>query len=278
MAIEKYKPKYIFSLLSGGHDSMSCTHFSANYLKDKLTGVVHINTGIGIKQTREYVYQRCNEYGWRLYEYKATENTYADGTPDPMVFEDIVIKNGFPGISQHQMMYIKLKDRQIARLCRDFDGTSKEPIMLISGARKQESTRRMRNTKEMEKVGNRLWCSPFIEMSATDCSQYMQDNNIPRNPVKDYLHMSGECLCGSFAHKGELDEIALWYPEAANEIKVIESKVRRAGFPWGWEESPPEWWIARNKAKKFGQQDAFEEEMANEIEYLCIGCHKRNST
>lgn len=40
MAIEEYRPKHIFCLLSGGHDSMSCTHASARALGNRLTGVV----------------------------------------------------------------------------------------------------------------------------------------------------------------------------------------------------------------------------------------------
>ena len=87
--------------------------------------------------------------------------------------------------------------------------------------------------------------------------------------------MSGECLCGAFAHEGELGEIELWFPEVAARIKGIEQKVREAEFPWGWEEQPPQWWTARKSAQKSGQQDAFEKELEEEIEYLCMSCPGR---
>ena len=62
-------------------------------------------------------------------------------------------------------------------------------------------------------------------------------HRLPSNPVVDLLHMSGECLCGSFARPGELAEISLWYPRAAARIFELERRVLEAGSPprpWGW--------------------------------------------
>jgi 3'-phosphoadenosine 5'-phosphosulfate sulfotransferase (PAPS reductase)/FAD synthetase len=274
-AIEMHAPKHVFCLLSGGHDSMSVTHFAAGVLGKRLEAVVHVNTGIGIEQTRQYVRDQCAGYGWNLLEYKATENTKADGTPDPQVYEDLVTAHGFPGAFHHRKMYNRLKQRQIERLARDFGATTAEPIMLISGCRKEESTRRMGTTKPIDPQGRLVWVAAFAEMTGLDCSDYMQREGITRNQVKDLIHMSGECLCGAFAKPGELKELALWFPEDAANIRRIEAKVRAAGFPWGWEEQPPEWWSARKLAAKFGQADAFEQEAADEIQYLCVGCNKR---
>ena len=129
--------------------------------------------------------------------------------------------------------------------------------------------------KEIDPQGRTVWVAPFANMTALDCTEYMEREDIPRNAVKDTLHMSGECLCGAFAHPGELSEIELWYPETAAHIKRIEKKVREAGFPWDWEEGPPPWWTNRKKAAKAGQEDAFEDEAISEIEHLCTGCGKR---
>lgn len=277
-AIEQYQPAHIFALFSGGHDSCSVTHFAARVLRNRLTGVVHVNTGIGIPQTREYVRETCERYGWNLLEYKAAENVNAKGEPDPMIYEDLVTRLGFPGAFGHGMMYNRLKERQIRRLCRDFDATPKSPIMLISGCRKEESTRRMGTTKPIDPQGRMVWVAAFADLTGLDCSAYMEREGIHRNPVKDLLHMSGECLCGAFAHPGELREIELWYPEVAAQIRRIELKVRAAGFPWGWEDQPPAWWADRKKAAAAGQKDAFAEEAEAEIQYLCMGCHKRAET
>lgn len=278
-AIEQHKPAHIFGLYSGGHDSGSVTHFAAAVLGDRMAGVVHINTGIGIEQTRQHVRKVCDIYGWDLLEYKATENTRADGTPDPIIYEDLVKRHGFPGAFGHGMMYNRLKERQIRRLCRDYGATPKAPIMLISGCRKEESTRRMGTTKPIDPQGRIVWVAPFADMTALDCREYMTMHGVPKNPVKDLIHMSGECLCGAFAHKGELAEIEAWFPDTAREIRRIEREVAKAGFPWGWEDKPPAWWTDRKQARAAGQGDAFEQEWDHEVgsltEYLCTACHKR---
>ncbi len=50
--------------------------------------------------------------------------------------------------------------------------------------------------------------------------------------------MSGECLCGAYAHKGELKELAFWYPEVADRIKRLEQRVlAKYGKTSGWEGS-----------------------------------------
>src|SRR5690606_927545 len=181
----------------------------------------------------------------------------------------------FPGAFGHGMMYNRLKERQLRRLARDFEATPKTPIMLISGCRQEESTRRMGTTKPIDPQGRVIWVAAFANLTALDCSAYMERERIKRKAVKDLIHMSGECLCGAFAHPGELNEVELWFPEVAAEIRRIEANVKAAGFPWGWEEQPPKWWNDRKTAAKSGQQDAFEDEAIAEIQYLCTGCGKR---
>ena len=63
--------------------------------------------------------------------------------------------------------------------------------------------------------------------------EYFAHYGVPRNPVVDLIHKSGECLCGAFAKPNELREIEYWYPEVGKRIRDLEAKVRAAGFPWG---------------------------------------------
>lgn len=274
-AIRDHQPGAIIGLFSGGHDSLTVTHWAATHLGSKLTTVVHIDTGIGVPETQQYVKDVCEQYGWPLEIYRAVENTYADGTPDPMVYEDIVLEHGFPGPSQHRIMYSKLKERQIRKVCRDYRGDG--PVMFISGVRRQESSRRMGTVKEVARFGNQVWVSPFIDKSALDLTDYIVENNLPRSPVKDTLHMSGECLCGAFAQKGELEEIRLWYPKVAERIDKIQAKVCEK-YPWGWEDGPPKWWLDKREAELAGQSDAFSgdfDHVEGELrQYLCAGCGK----
>lgn len=235
LAIDAYQPKKIFALFSGGHDSLTATAAAYSTLGDEIDAVVHIDTGIGIPETQQFVIEVCRENNWPLLIYRATENTKADGTPDPQIYEDIVVKHGFPGPAAHRLMYSKLKQRQIRRLVRDHKKERSDKIMLISGVRKAESARRMGTVKEVTVDGAQVWVSPMLNFTDTDQAELMKYWELPRNPVKDKLCMSGECLCGAFAQKGELSEIRIWYPDVAARIDSITAKVMVAGHKKDWE-------------------------------------------
>ncbi len=269
-AIDEYEPTAIIGLFSGGHDSYTVTHFADTVCQ--MNAVCHIDTGIGVPETQQFVIDRCKAHNWPLKIYRAMENVNAKGKPDPQDYEEIVRKHGFPGPHGHRFMYIRLKERAINRIMRDIGGR----VVFISGVRREESTRRMGTAQQVQERGNQIWVAPFTYMTGSDCWQYMHKNKLPRNTVKDRLCMSGECLCGAFAKPGELRDLEIWYPEVADRIKRLEKEVRANGFPWGWEDAPPAWWSNRKRAEKAGQVDAFEDEAKAEIEFLCQSCHKKH--
>ena len=60
LAVADHKPTHIFGLFSGGHDSLVACHLLSQFDNYKFNvrqpwSVVHINTGIGVEETREYV-------------------------------------------------------------------------------------------------------------------------------------------------------------------------------------------------------------------------------
>lgn len=248
----EHKPIAVFGLFSGGHDSF-CSAYMAS-LHPAFTGIVHINTGFGIEATRDYVRDTCARRNWPLLEYKASENVNARGVPDPQCYEDLVREFGFPGPVGHGMMYARLKERQLRRLQRDWGASAgrKErrhkktgkvtpavaarPVLYISGCRSQESDRRMANTDELQLDGARIWVAVIHDWSKLDTSEFMEHVGQPRNPVVNLIHKSGECLCGAYAKKGEIEELALW-PEtipAFNRIRALEDEVvPRFGRGWG---------------------------------------------
>lgn len=79
-----------------------------------------------------------------------------------------------------------------------------------------------------------VWVSPILDWSAGDCSAYMEQHGLARNPVVDKLHRSGECLCGALARREELEWIAFWYPETAAYIRSLEKRCFDAGLPCRW--------------------------------------------
>jgi 3'-phosphoadenosine 5'-phosphosulfate sulfotransferase (PAPS reductase)/FAD synthetase len=260
-AIELYEPTHIFGLFSGGDDSLTVTHFAKRQLGTLIDAIVHINTGIGLPETRAFVDAACSTLGWNLLEYKAK-----DLAQD---YEQIVLQHGFPGPSQHLKMFVRLKERALDALVRDHKGGH---VMLISGVRQQESTKRMKLSEPVHKDGRKIWCAPFFYWSNDQVGDYRATLDLPKNPAKEYLCMSGECLCGAFARPNELKEIELWFPETGQYLRDLERRVKAAGFPWGWDEAPPSWWSKMQASKKAGQADAFEQERDDEIQMLCTTC------
>lgn len=216
-----------FALFSGGHDSLCATHVAMTngYAHE----VVHVNTGIGVEETREFVRSVCDSYGWPLNELSP-----------PVPYDDLVIEHGFPGPAGHQFMYRRLKERSLAAFARERKPRRGAPFVYCSGVRRQESSRRMRGQRTEFQHAPKLgwtWRAIILEWSKADCNRYIDDHGLPRNLVVDLLHMSGECLCGSFARPGERDEIRQWFPDTDARIAEIEERVRAAGqhgCVWGF--------------------------------------------
>jgi 3'-phosphoadenosine 5'-phosphosulfate sulfotransferase (PAPS reductase)/FAD synthetase len=223
-AIEEHNPVAILGLFSGGHDSLTAVHVGArHYLFD---AAVHINTGIGVPATRQFVRETCAEQGWTLREYRAKEDCGQD-------YAEMVRKHGFPGPGQHSTMYIRLKERALRLAIRDAKkGRSRRSrVLLLSGVRFQESDRRMGYQEPIVRQGAYVWLNIINDWSKADCGRYLENNKIRRSPVVDMIHKSGECLCGAFAKKGEFEELKFWFPEVAAEIQNMPSGN---GKCWGW--------------------------------------------
>lgn len=237
-AIALHKPVATFALFSGGHDSLTASYI-ANLIP-AVTATVHINTGIGVPETRIFVRETCAERAWRLLELHARFNRRANGTDDPQCYDVIVKRYGFPGPHGHNLMYARLKQRQIQALCRMYKKKRGDKILLIAGCRSEESVRRIRNTKPLssEKGTCRIWVNPIHDFTKFDCSAIIAHGGLRRSPVVDLIHKSGECLCGAFAKPGELAELAVWFPAVAAEIRALEAEVKPV-HGWGWEGQPP---------------------------------------
>jgi 3'-phosphoadenosine 5'-phosphosulfate sulfotransferase (PAPS reductase)/FAD synthetase len=225
-AVKEHQPREIFALFSGGYDSLVVAHLLSQFASS--VGIAHFNTGIGIEETREYARQTCKSRDWPLVE-KVTPESY----------EDLVLERGFPGPAHHWKMYCRLKDRSVEALVREYKQGRVDRIMLVTGIRRQESRKRMGYKDAVNRRGAQVWVNPLLNWSKFHIHAYKARYDLPDNRVVEVLHMSGECLCGAYAHKGELAEIKLWFPETGSYIESLERKVRAAGHNWGWEEPPP---------------------------------------
>lgn len=208
-------------LWSGGNDSNTLAHV----MRPLLTHAVMANTGIGIEQTRQFVRDQAAAWGLPLIE-----------KSPPTSYEELVIERGFPGPAMHYKMWQRLKERcfDAARHDLGIANSTKRAAVFIAGRRRAESERR-EDAPIDQSDGSVIWCSPLIMWTKLDILTYRSMHpDVPRNEVSDLIHMSGECLCGAFAHPGELDEVGAWFPAMKQEIRDLEAKVRAAGHgePW----------------------------------------------
>jgi 3'-phosphoadenosine 5'-phosphosulfate sulfotransferase (PAPS reductase)/FAD synthetase len=219
----------VVGLFSGGNDSTVLCHL----MLDRITHLAHANTTIGIEETREYVRSTAISWGKPLLEFKPPRESDW--------YRSLVLDQGFPGPGHHYKMFQRLKDRGIREvrktLVRDPRG---ERVFFLAGRRRTESKRRA-NIVEFERIGSSVWVSPLVNWTKLDMNTYrLMCGDVPTNQVSDLIHMSGECLCGSFAHANELEEIEQWFPAVVAEIRQLEAEIEdRDDIPahrkrWGW--------------------------------------------
>lgn len=222
-AISEFRPIKIFALLSGGNDSMVSAHFAMEHGAQE---VLHLNTGIGVEETREHVRRVCNRFGWPLREEHPPDKSY----------DEFVLEKGFPGPAGHRYAYSWLKERALRKVIRETKKNWADRVMLVTGVRNQESARRMGHSLPIIREGAKIWVAPMYSFSKIDLHEYRTKFNLPQSEVSRKLGMSGECLCGAFAAPGELERIKLHYPKAAQRIEDLERRAREAGQPhckWG---------------------------------------------
>lgn len=225
-AVRLHQPTHLFAMFSGGHDSLTSTHIASRH--PLFSGAVHINTGIGVEETRDFVRDTCRDHQWPLKEYQP-----------PVSYDEIVLKHGFPGPGGHFYMYVRLKERCIEQLIREHKAKRLDRIMLVTGVRAGESDRRMGHVEPIARKRAKIWTAPIIDWSTEDKNAYIDHHSLRRNPVVETLCMSGECLCGAFAHPGERAEIEAAYPNVAARIVDLERRAAAAGVHAKWGTRPP---------------------------------------
>ena len=229
-AVQSFEPSHVFALFSGGHDSLCSTAIAADH--PAFTAAVHVNTGIGIEETREFVRETCRHEGWPLLEYQP-----------PVSYDEIVLEHGFPGPGAHPITYVRLKERCIDSLVRYHKTGRRTKIVLVTGARSQESQRRMAHVEPImvEPESVKVWVAPIHGWTKADCNEFIAVRGYARNPVVEAIHMSGECLCGSYANAvSERPLIAMLYPDVERRIRDLELRAEKAGLVGcEWGKRPP---------------------------------------
>lgn len=258
------------ALVSGGHDSLTAMHLAYQHRRVDLDGVVHVNTGIGVPQTREFVRQRAAELGLDYHEVGAARNEPGDAhehRPPQREYTSLVLEHGFPGPPVHDKMFINLKHEPL-KAWIDASYPDRE-VTFVSGVSRHESERRMETVDETG-TQEYLGCttiSPCVEFRGIDTTRYRSGLGLESNPVVERLEMSGECLCGAFADRGELRMLRLFYPAVWRYIKCLEARVGATSYT---EDGPPEefsrWGHGRFEDRERNAMDDGEQAL------LCSSC------
>jgi 3'-phosphoadenosine 5'-phosphosulfate sulfotransferase (PAPS reductase)/FAD synthetase len=269
-AIEKYKPIGIYALFSGGHDSLTATHIASRH--PAFSGVIHIDTTTGLPETKEFVIETCKEHSWPLIIKKPF-----------MPYESFLVRSGFPGGAIHNFMYQQLKERPLNQVIKEirenFGIKGPGKVGLVSGVRKQESKRRAEIKDQLFAKGSKLWIPVIVNFSAVDCSNYIEKHGLKRSPVKDKIHMSGECFCGCFTRNGEFQEIEFWYPLQAERIKRWQklTEVARQNQLWEFENGFRNEITIDHNYCKWGHNGNVPQEQSNFFS-MCYHCRQLEET
>lgn len=206
---------------SGGNDSMVVAD-----ILDKmglLAEIYHIQIYGGIKSTFEFLEKTCKEKGWRL-EARSPKPKY--------IMVALMLETSCPSYFLHPMYMAYLKQKTTERFVKEKENR-KNNIVLVTGIRKFESERRFGNFEfpiQLAKKNVKYVCPVFF-WEDREKYEYSILNNIKGAPAKKMLGHSGECLCGSFAHKHEAIEWQKLDPESAHFLKWIEYEIKNFGTP-----------------------------------------------
>jgi 3'-phosphoadenosine 5'-phosphosulfate sulfotransferase (PAPS reductase)/FAD synthetase len=224
----EHRPRRRYVLFSGGDDSLVLLH-AATRLFD-FDGVVHVNTGTGIPETTAFVHRMCDRWNLVLHELHPPESF-------EQVFIEEPIINGLPGPGMHHIAYSRLKERALRAFVQREKERWRDRIMFVTGIRADESEKRMGyGDSVIDRDGATVWVNPLYDWYDDEMRSYRERSELPRNPVAEHLHLSGECLCGSFAKPGELAQIEFFYPDVAARIRGWERLAEARGLTycrWG---------------------------------------------
>ena len=214
--VDRWQPEAIYAAFSGGNDST----VMLDVVRDRIDGVLHVDTTIGIARTRQFVEQTCHDMGLPL-----------TVTSPPHDYEHFVRSLGFPGPSAHRWAYIHLKERAVNRWKRTILEPRKSTnVMLLTGVRVAESSRRMLHGSQNSLRDRIAWVSPLRHWTSDDMAEYRQRRPVlPRNPVSEILGMSGECMCGAYGHPVELEITRTLDPTLVARVERLQDELAAGG-------------------------------------------------
>jgi len=247
---------------SGGKDSGIALDYTAKYFPNHFKGVIFADTGIGTQATIDFVKKYCKERKYSLNIVKP-ENVIRKKTSIPFSYKNLVMRYGFPSHSGHTMVMQQLKLFPIRQFIHQRIKAGEKPC-IITGIRKKESARRSRNYyTPIDKDGKMVYVKPLFYKTNEWVYRYFVENDVKRSPVYETLHLSGDCLCGCFAKKGEAKLLQMFHPEVYDKIVKLENEFKKIkDHPY---KAFATWGNSKNSIKDVKSQSTIES-------YFCSDC------
>jgi len=247
---------------SGGKDSGIALDYTAKYFPNHFNGVIFADKGIGTQATIDFVKKYCKERKYSLNIVKP-ENVIRKKTSIPFSYKNLVMRYGFPSHSGHTMVMQQLKLFPIRQFIHQRIKAGEKPC-IITGIRKKESARRSRNYyTPIDKDGKMVYVKPLFYKTNEWVYRYFVENDVKRSPVYETLHLSGDCLCGCFAKKGEAKLLQMFHPEVYDKIVKLENEFKKIkDHPY---KAFATWGNSKNSIKDVKSQSTIES-------YFCSDC------
>lgn len=233
-AIVEHDPSKVYVLFSGGGDSSVLLSWAKINFGRKIDGAVFIDTGTSIEPDPDDPADTTPSVREFAQAFAANRNVPLIVLEAGDAYTDMCLEHGVPGPGAHIYAYVWLKERQLDEFIAAQKTRWNDRIMLLAGARRAESVRRMGKALPVDRDGCTVWVNPLIDWTDHDMAEYRAHHGMERSPVADLLHRSGECNCGAYG-EGERDMLRSVFPRwFERKIAPIERACAAKGLPCVW--------------------------------------------
>ena len=215
--VKRFKRTKFVVLYSGGKDSSMVAHLL--HKKGMLDHLLTIDTGIAVGELWDFVKDETKRQGWSHVVRKSKYN-----------FDDWVYRHGHPAHGAHRRVMGMLKyDTMRTYMLHELDTDNS---VYMSGVRGEtESVQRGQNyAYPIDNDGRMFMGRPIFYKTDSDVINYCVKNDIRISPAYEKIHLSGDCLCGSYNDLLERYEISQHYPREYAEILRREKMARESPY------------------------------------------------
>jgi 3'-phosphoadenosine 5'-phosphosulfate sulfotransferase (PAPS reductase)/FAD synthetase len=213
----------IHCFFSGGRDS-ALTCYIAHKVA-RLRGwqfkLVHIDTTVSIKQTREYIHRYAEWLGAELVIIRPQKT-----------FKELAVQYGiWPALYPPRFRWC-YRDLKLKPMIKYIHENYSEGDLLVLGVRKGESRFRDKYytstffERDYDGVKAKVW-APLLYADELTLLRLLERFNVPQNPVWR-LGFSGECLCLAGAPVQEVAQILRNFPEEREMLLDIDDAINRS--------------------------------------------------